>query len=220
MRCVGACNVLPLSTMVEAVPYSHTLCFWVSSLPFHGDIRAINQNIFHGDIRAINQNIFHGDIRAINQNLCIGHTSCFCFLFQVVIVQLFSVLLSYHMLRKIEKKKAWVCVCVWVCAKSVNKQKWNQRSLKTGVSSFIYWKSLMNVVWMHIASHIRYLFEFIWACVCAHIIFFMCGMDSHCQTVFRIFVICVHFNVRQRDVHPNTNSEKSNSHTDTKHIHC
>ena len=44
--CVGACNVLLLNSMVEAVPYSHTLCFWVSYLLFHGDIRAINQNLW------------------------------------------------------------------------------------------------------------------------------------------------------------------------------
>ena len=44
-RCVGTCNVLPLSTMVEAVPFNHTVCFWVSNLLFHGDTRAINQNL-------------------------------------------------------------------------------------------------------------------------------------------------------------------------------
>ena len=32
-------------SMVEAVPYSHTLCFWVSSLLFHGDTCAINQSL-------------------------------------------------------------------------------------------------------------------------------------------------------------------------------
>ena len=42
MKCVGACNVLPLNTMVEAVPFSHTLCFWVSNLPLRGSEEHLN----------------------------------------------------------------------------------------------------------------------------------------------------------------------------------
>ena len=50
MRCAGACNVLPLNSMVEAAPqlhgYVNSCQYTVSNLLFHGDTRAINQNLW------------------------------------------------------------------------------------------------------------------------------------------------------------------------------